>query len=59
MIDLRETLYFDEYSLVRKEYLDKLHSWKDKHVIKVITGSRRSGKSVILKEFCKGFTGGA
>lgn len=53
MIDLRETLYFDEYSLVRKEYLDKLHSWKDKHVIKVITGSRRSGKSVILKEFCK------
>lgn len=53
MIDLRETLYFDEYSLVRKEYLNKLHSWKDKHVIKVITGSRRSGKSVILKEFCK------
>ena len=31
MIDLRETLYFDEYSLVRKEYLDKLelHSCKD------------------------------
>ena len=36
-----------------KNYLEKLFSWKDKHVIKVITGSRRSGTSVILKEFCK------
>lgn len=53
MIDLRETPYFEETSLTRQNYLDKLFSWKDKHVIKVITGSRRSGKSVILKEFCK------
>ena len=40
-------------SIFRAEYLKKLLLWKDKHVIKIITGIRRSGKSVILKEFCK------
>jgi len=29
----------------RKEYLDKLLSYKDKDIIKVVTGLRRSGKS--------------
>ena len=32
----------------RKEYLDKLLSYKDKDIIKVVTGSRRSGKSTLL-----------
>lgn len=32
----------------RKKYLDKLISQKDKDIIKVITGIRRSGKSVLL-----------
>ena len=53
MLDLRETTYYTESTLFRSEYVEKLLSWKDKHVIKVITGIRRSGKSVILKEFCK------
>ena len=53
MLDLRETTYYAESALFRSEYVEKLLSWKDKHVIKVITGIRRSGKSVILKEFCK------
>ena len=31
----------------RQGYLDKLISYKDKDIIKVITGIRRCGKSVI------------
>jgi len=35
----------------RKEYLDKLFAYKDKDIIKVITGLRRSGKSTLLEIF--------
>ncbi|HED06523.1 MAG TPA: ATP-binding protein, partial [Ignavibacteria bacterium] len=35
----------------RKEYLDKLISYKDKDIIKVVTGLRRSGKSTLLEMF--------
>ena len=35
----------------RKEYLDKLLSWKDDKVIKVVTGIRRCGKSTLLGQF--------
>ena len=28
----------------RKEYLDRLKKWKDKDLIKVVTGIRRCGK---------------
>ncbi len=53
MIDFRNTSLYKEDSYFRKEYVEKLLSWRDHHVIKVITGVRRSGKSVILKEVCK------
>lgn len=53
MIDFRDTPLYKEDSYFRKEYVEKLLSWQDQHVIKVITGVRRSGKSVILKEVCK------
>ncbi|MFY7743733.1 MAG: ATP-binding protein [Flavobacterium sp.] len=33
----------------RKEYIDKLFSYKDKHLIKVVSGLRRSGKSTLLE----------
>lgn len=33
----------------RAEYLEKLKKWKDKDVIKVITGIRRSGKSTLFE----------
>ena len=33
----------------RKEYIDKLLSYKDKGLIKVISGLRRSGKSTLLE----------
>ena len=33
----------------RKEYLEKLKKWKDKDLIKVITGIRRSGKSTLFE----------
>lgn len=33
----------------RKEYLKQLISWKDKQVIKVVTGVRRCGKSTLMK----------
>lgn len=35
----------------RKEYLDQLELWKDKQIIKVITGIRRCGKSTLLEQF--------
>ena len=35
----------------RKEYLEKLMAWKDKAVIKVVTGIRRAGKSTLLEQF--------
>ena len=35
----------------RKEYIDKLLSYKDKDIIKVVTGLRRSGKSTLLDMF--------
>jgi predicted AAA+ superfamily ATPase len=35
----------------RREYLDKLLSYKDKDIIKVVTGLRRSGKSTLLELF--------
>lgn len=35
----------------RKEYLDKLFAFKDKQLIKIITGVRRCGKSTLLETF--------
>lgn len=35
----------------RKEYLEKLRGFKDKKIIKVITGIRRCGKSTLFKMF--------
>jgi len=35
----------------RKEYIDKLLSYKDKGLIKVVSGLRRSGKSTLLQIF--------
>ena len=37
--------------LERKEYLDKLISFRDKQLIKVVTGVRRCGKSTLLEIF--------
>lgn len=33
----------------RQLYLNRLHVWKDKNVIKVVTGLRRCGKSTLLR----------
>ena len=33
----------------RKEYMERLRAWRDKQVIKVITGVRRCGKSFLLE----------
>jgi len=40
--------YMDKY-INRKEYIAKLLSYKDKDLIKVISGLRRSGKSTLLE----------
>lgn len=32
----------------RKEYLNKLIEWREKHIIKVVTGARRCGKSTLF-----------
>lgn len=39
--------------IYREEYMKKLNRYKDKQIIKVLTGMRRSGKSTILSEFRK------
>lgn len=36
---------------IRREFLDRIISFKDTDFIKVITGVRRSGKSVLLKQY--------
>lgn len=35
----------------RKEHLDQLWAWKDEQQIKVVTGIRRCGKSVLLEQY--------
>lgn len=35
----------------RIKYLEKLNSYKEKELIKVITGLRRSGKSILMEQF--------
>ena len=37
----------------RNQYLDQLAQWRDKHIIKVVTGVRRSGKSTLFNLFIK------
>lgn len=37
--------------VMRREYFQKLLGWKDKKIIKVVTGIRRCGKSTLLKMF--------
>lgn len=37
--------------VLRNEYLEKLRSWKDEQVIKVVTGIRRCGKSTLLQQY--------
>ncbi len=37
--------------VMRQEYFQRLLAWKDKKIIKVITGVRRCGKSTLLKMF--------
>lgn len=37
--------------LIRDRYFNKLLKHRDKHIIKVITGIRRAGKSVLLRQF--------
>ena len=39
------------YMIKREEYLKKLNSFKEKELIKVITGLRRSGKSILMEQF--------
>ena len=33
----------------RREYMERLRCWRDKQIIKVITGVRRCGKSFLLE----------
>ncbi|MDD4029440.1 MAG: AAA family ATPase, partial [Caldisericia bacterium] len=35
----------------REEYLNRLIAWKDKQIIKVVTGIRRCGKSTLMEMF--------
>lgn len=37
--------------IARPTYLDWLREWKDRHIIKIVTGVRRCGKSTLLKMY--------
>lgn len=37
--------------IIRTEYIDWLHRFRDKHVIKIITGIRRCGKSTLIEQY--------
>ena len=37
--------------IIRKDYLEQLVKFRDKNIIKVVTGIRRSGKSTLLAQF--------
>ena len=37
----------------RKEYLERLQAWRERQIIKVLTGVRRSGKSVLLEMYAE------
>ncbi|MCQ2362300.1 MAG: hypothetical protein MJ048_04610 [Acidaminococcaceae bacterium] len=39
--------------IVRYSYVEQLSRWRDKKVIKVITGVRCSGKSTLLHQFAE------
>ena len=36
-------------NIIREEYLNKLIALKDKHIIKIVTGIRRCGKSTLFE----------
>ena len=38
--------------IYRKSYMERLRSFKDTKLLKVITGLRRSGKSTLLQMYC-------
>ena len=38
-------------TIKRTAYLNQLLKWRDKHVIKIITGIRRCGKSTLMMQF--------
>ncbi len=40
-----------EAMVERREYIQTLEKWRDKKVIKVVTGIRRCGKSSLLRMF--------
>ncbi len=43
---------FNKMALIeRKTYLDRLVAWQNQHIIKVVTGVRRCGKSTLLAQF--------
>ncbi len=51
--NITETFFKKRESFVynRNIYIKRLHQWKDKPLIKIITGLRRSGKSTLIKLF--------
>ena len=41
----------NDRTIKRTKYLEELNKYKDKDLIKVLTGIRRSGKSTILEQY--------
>ena len=46
-----DSVIIDGKVIIREEYLHKLKVLKDKNIIKIVTGTRRCGKSTLLLQF--------
>ena len=46
-----DSVIIDGKVIIREEYLHKLKVFKDKNIIKIVTGIRRCGKSTLLLQF--------
>ncbi len=51
IIQVKNFRFVISFMVVRKEFMKLLWDWKDKKVIKVVTGVRRCGKSTLLSQF--------
>ena len=51
LFSLVYNVFGDDFMIERKEYLESLKTWKDKDLIKVVTGIRRCGKSTLFDLF--------
>lgn len=49
-LDILNTLHYNKNMIIREKYLSKIRQFYDSDLIKIITGIRRCGKSVVMQQ---------